>query len=105
MVETKLTPQLIVVDRDGEESRYTINQETTVIGREESCDVVLNYKRISRRHAVIQFDGKAARIQDLASTNGTMLNDNLLTPEPKRLQDGDVITISPVTITFVSSKQ
>jgi pSer/pThr/pTyr-binding forkhead associated (FHA) protein len=41
-------------------------------------------------------------VQDLASTNGTMLNDDLLTPDPQRLQDGDVITISPVTITFVS---
>ena len=94
---------MIVVERDGEELRYPIEQETTVIGRDVSCAVVLDYKRVSRRHAVIQFDGEVATVQDLASTNGTMLNDDLLTPDPKKLQDGDVITISPVTITFVNS--
>jgi pSer/pThr/pTyr-binding forkhead associated (FHA) protein len=101
MVADSGSPVLIVVERDGEELRYPIEQETILIGRDMSCDVVLDYKRVSRRHAVIRFEGGVATVQDLASTNGTMLNDDLLTPDPKRLQDGDVITISPVTITFV----
>ena len=102
MVTDSGSPVLVVVERDGEELRYPVEQETTLIGRDVSCDVVLDYKRVSRRHAVIQFDGGVAKVQDLASTNGTMLNDDLLTPEPKTLRDGDVITISPATITFVN---
>jgi len=94
-------PYLLVVGPGDQESRFIIENESVLIGRDPTCDIVLDAKRVSRRHAVIQFDGTTASIQDLGSTNGTMLNDDLLLPQAKPLVDGDVVTISPVEITFV----
>ena len=45
-----------------------------VIGRDHACDVVLSDLSVSRRHArLIPRDGRWI-LQDLASTNGTMVN-------------------------------
>jgi hypothetical protein len=45
-----------------------------VIGRDESCDIVLPDPTVSRRHAKLVYRSGGWVIQDLASRNGTMLN-------------------------------
>lgn len=50
------------------------SQEELIIGRHHSCDVVLTAPTVSRRHARLIFRDGGWIIQDLASTNGTMLN-------------------------------
>ena len=44
---------------------------TTVIGRDEQCDIVLDDDRVSRRHARLSVSEGAWRIADLDSKNGT----------------------------------
>jgi hypothetical protein len=46
-----------------------------VIGREESCDIVLDDEKVSRRHCALtpQPDGRVV-IEDLGSSNGTFVN-------------------------------
>jgi hypothetical protein len=44
------------------------------IGRHPSCDVVLESQLVSRRHARLFFRDGSWIIQDLASTNGTLVN-------------------------------
>src|SRR5712672_3182231 len=46
-----------------------------VLGRDKGCDVVLDDASVSRRHAVLEEDGKGGlRLRDLASANGTFLD-------------------------------
>jgi pSer/pThr/pTyr-binding forkhead associated (FHA) protein len=44
------------------------------VGRDDACDVVLTDPTVSRRHARIFFRDGSWVVQDLESTNGTMLN-------------------------------
>jgi len=44
------------------------------VGREPDNDIVINNKRLSRRHAQFILDDQGLWLEDLGSTNGTMLN-------------------------------
>jgi FHA domain len=61
------SPTLLALDWTGEQSEL-------VLGRSSRCDVVVSDLTVSRRHARLFFrDGKWL-LQDLASTNGTLVN-------------------------------
>jgi hypothetical protein len=66
------------VDRAGELTLlaldWTGEQEELVVGRDPACDVVLADPTVSRQHARLVFRGAGWVIQDLRSTNGTVLN-------------------------------
>ncbi len=47
---------------------------TMIVGRDPSCDRVLENSVVSSRHAQIVRDGRAFRIEDLGSSNGTFIN-------------------------------
>ncbi len=64
---------------------------STVIGRRDDCDIVLDGAKVSRRHAQISSDPDGLLLVDLASVNGTLLNGIEVTSE--RLSHGDVVTI------------
>lgn len=68
-------------------------RDRIVIGRDPSSDVVLDDPRVSRRHAEIFRKGNELWVKDLASTNGTFLNGNLLKNE-ERFTDKDTLIIS-----------
>ena len=77
-----------LVDSDG--TTYELGT-STVIGRRGDCDIVLDGPRVSRRHAQIRDTGDGLLLVDLASVNGTLLNDIEVTSE--RLVHGDTVTI------------
>ena len=45
-----------------------------LVGREDSCDIVIPRKEISRKHAEIEISGEVLQVKDLGSVNGTFLN-------------------------------
>jgi len=63
-----------------------------VIGRSPGADIVLGDDFVSGRHARVMPSGDAAVVEDMGSTNGTVLNGQRLTA-PARLKVGDVIDI------------
>ncbi|MFN2225325.1 MAG: FHA domain-containing protein, partial [Anaerolineae bacterium] len=70
--------------------RYALLVGDNVIGRGADCDLRLRVSAISRRHAVVHWDGEEATITDLGSTNGTVLNGEQVTPHrPYPVRPGD----------------
>lgn len=61
------------------------------VGRAPDNDIVLDYPRVSKRHALlVRTDEGGYAIQDAGSTNGTSLNDRRLDPGEKApLANGD----------------
>lgn len=82
--------RLEIIAGSNQGRRYALVSRVTVIGRESYCDVLLDDAFVSRHHAQIEFDGRELWLTDLASTNGTYVNDTRLST-PYRLRDGDRI--------------
>ncbi len=53
---------------------WPLDRSCTVIGRGRNADLVLSEATISRSHAVLGFEGGELFVQDLGSTNGTLVN-------------------------------
>lgn len=77
---------------------YTLNAATIVIGRENTCNVVLSDANASRQHAQITYNQGLWICNDLGSTNGTMVNEQEITT--REIHSGDVITIGVTKLTF-----
>ncbi len=68
---------MIVQIQDSETTkprRLSIDKPEILIGKQADCDVVLSGGKVSRRHARIAVDDGGLRIEDLQSTNGTLVN-------------------------------
>lgn len=79
----------------------TLEDELINLGRDQSCQVVLAQKAVSRNHARISRDGSLFFVEDLGSSYGTHLNGARLPKGEKRLlRNGDVIAIAQFDVTF-----
>lgn len=70
-----------------------------VIGRDESCDIVVPVSHLSRQHARLTPAGGFLLVKDLDSTNGTFLNGERITNG--RARPGDKLRFDVVTFTVV----
>ncbi|HID64584.1 MAG TPA: FHA domain-containing protein [Anaerolineae bacterium] len=89
----KETAMLILREGQGMGTRWMIDRDNVIIGREEDCDIVLPSRQVSRNHARIRRSGGRHILEDLGSKNGTFVNGRQLT-EPYTLQDGDEVQIA-----------
>jgi len=74
--------------------------DTFVVGRSPDCDVVLDEATVSGRHACLEWDGQAAWLSDLGSSNGTRVNGARL-PGRQRLADRDALDFGRVKVDFM----
>ncbi len=91
-------PELILSLRERELSRFSITAVRTTIGRDPSCDVVIDNAGISRLHATIEAVGDSFVLRDCESQNGLTLNG-----EPcrdGRLVHGDMIGLNKFLLRF-----
>lgn len=72
------------------------------LGRGTQDDLWLSDPSVSKRHAVLQWEHGTYRLQDCGSTNGTLVNGQLI-DGPVELQDGDTIGLGDVHFAFVSA--
>ncbi|MFT7285966.1 MAG: pSer/pThr/pTyr-binding forkhead associated (FHA) protein [Halieaceae bacterium] len=75
---------------------YQFSEPEICIGRDASCQVVLDNQGVSRRHAIITIGDDGIRLADLQSSNGTYLNEKRIEDAP--LRDGDVIRLNKFTL-------
>lgn len=67
------------------------------VGRAPGCDLVLDDPFLSRQHARFSVDGDLLQVEDLGSSNGTLVNDREIA-EPTHLGPGDRVRLSDTMI-------
>lgn len=93
--EASAAPQFVLVDSY---RRMSIAEAVVTIGRDLDNDIVLDDRRVSRRHAQLRRRYGQYVLYDLDSTGGTAVNGNRV--REATLQPGDVITLGGVKIRF-----
>ena len=92
------------VVRDGRS--IVLEQPETIIGRDPKCAIWIDVPGVSRRHASIRLVSNGvtttAVLEDLASTNGTFVNDRPVSSSVT-LEDGQTIRVGEATLTFRAS--
>ena len=85
---------------------FLVDRPLLTIGRGIESDVIINDASISRRHAQIVRQANGDYVQDLASRNGTKVNDELL-KAPRLLKQGDIVYLGNIRLeyTFVPEAQ
>lgn len=96
-------PQLIA-SVEGVEIRHVfIEKDRTTLGRKPHNDIVFDNMIVSGAHCAFDLEGLAdVYIEDLASTNGTYINGQMIKARQK-LNDHDVIAIGNFVIEFLAA--
>ncbi len=80
--------------------RIPFTEDKIAVGRDSSCQVSLRESSVSRNHAEIIIKNDDAQVHDLGSTNGTYVNDALVTTAT--LRDGDIVKFGRVIFKYLS---
>jgi len=67
-------------------------KKSLIVGRSESCDVVLRFPNVSSKHCQLTCDGGYWYVTDLDSSNGTKVNGNRVLR--KRIDPGDKLSVA-----------
>jgi pSer/pThr/pTyr-binding forkhead associated (FHA) protein len=81
-------------------SVFDVGESGATLGRLPENSICFVDGRLSRHHARIEFRDGGYWLSDLASQNGTLINDRALT-EAHRLQAGDSIELGTTRLTVV----
>jgi VWFA-related protein len=98
LLRTRSPGRLVFVSGPLAGDAVPLRAGTTRIGGLADNDVVIADVSISRNHAEIHARGKRVEIQDLHSTNGTLVNGSPVRTSP--LQPGDKIRLGSVEVVF-----
>ena len=64
-----------------------LDRDRIVIGRGRKADLALAEATISRAHAAVGFDESGFFVEDLGSTNGTLVNGSKISKQPLKSED------------------
>ncbi|MBN2694252.1 FHA domain-containing protein [bacterium] len=81
---------LIVTDGKSFRQEFPLQEQITIIGREESCHISISSQTISRKHFRIIAKGLKMYIEDLGSSNGTLLNEQKI-DKVTEITENDII--------------
>ncbi len=93
-----MIPDLILeAEGQSEPYQFLVKTSEAIIGRDPSCDVFLDESTLSARHARLSFHHAQWWLEDLHSTNGSLLNDQPVL-QPTVLDDGDRIKCGSISM-------
>ena len=93
-----LEVRLIRADGPAKGQAFSVLKSPVLIGRKEG-DMIIHDGRVSSKHAQLDVAGpRIYTLKDLASTNGTTVNDRPISVG--HLQDGDVVSFGGVQFEF-----
>ena len=82
---------------------WSLDRPSTVIGRGRNADLILSEATISRAHAMVGFKGKQLFVQDLDSTNGTLVNGTR--EHQAELENGDEVRMGRLVLRIWSREE
>jgi pSer/pThr/pTyr-binding forkhead associated (FHA) protein len=92
----KAPNKAVIVEGSANQKSFDLSGEV-IIGRGDTCHVVLKDTYVSQAHARIFSRNDAVMLEDLGSTNGTYLNRRKVTA-PVELQRGDKVKIGKTVL-------
>lgn len=93
-------PHLVVDRPDRLRGRvFLLDDQPTLVGRDSDCQIQVGDPGVSRRHAVVWRASGRTTVEDLASTNGTMLNGRPVFGQ-QVLHSGDVLDFGPLEVHY-----
>jgi len=97
-VSAKIPPTLRLEVKYPDKPAQEVELKVTmvVLGRDPSCDLVINDERCSRRHAVIEMTPTGLQVRDSGSANGIFVNGKKLERAP--LAPGDLVRLGEVIV-------
>jgi len=91
--------RLLVVISGGQRLKYPLFKDSMTIGRSPENDIQVNTEFVSRVHARITSSNSGARIEDLNSRNGVVVNSRKV--GSKKLRNGDLIALGKIQFKFI----
>jgi two-component system cell cycle response regulator len=82
--------------------RYLLAKQQITIGRGRDNDICLPSDCVSRRHGRLEQRGEEVFVVDLASTNGTFVNDEPKSVKERRLNRGDQLKVGDTIFKYLS---
>ena len=90
--------ELTIVRGTSTGERFILDIPEVTIGRDPNCEVFLNDRTVSRRHAHLSIQGGRAIIEDLGSLNGTWVDAAIVSSS--ELFNGSTIQIGTFKMIF-----
>jgi hypothetical protein len=90
----------LMVEHAGGFQTYRYKNPVVTIGRDPACECTLNSKKVSANHARLSYFQNQWWIEDLESTNGSYLNDEVL-KIPTVVVEGDLLRCGDVLLTIM----
>jgi pSer/pThr/pTyr-binding forkhead associated (FHA) protein len=87
----------LVTEPDSPPLRKEFTCAEVILGRDAGCDFAINDQTVSSRHARLAYRQSQWWLEDLASTNGTLLNEENVTI-PVVITNGDVLRLGQVGV-------
>jgi len=92
-------PEIVVLEGNMKGQTFSIVTETVFIGRSSKNDIQIIDGAVSRKQIKIFRIGKKYFVEDLKSTNGTLINGERIPPgEGFEVDEGDIISIGKTTL-------
>ncbi len=92
-------PRLVILNQVEGYRVFDLDKEKVVIGRGEDADLMLPNISVSRHHAQLLWDGETSSIEDLDSSNGTLVNGKRV--EGAVLSSGDEILLGKFNLVYM----
>lgn len=84
---------------NGTNQSFQFEKESIYLGRRDGNDIKLAFPFVSGRHLMIRYHEGMFFVEDLGSTNGTLINGQSLEPNvPQPVRPGDVVQIGSLEI-------
>ena len=90
--------KLVMFKSNGQRKDFPVINPKTVIGRAENCDLRIPLLSVSRRHCELLATEDEVQVRDLASSNGTYVNNERV--NEAELNPGDRVVVGPVVFTL-----
>jgi pSer/pThr/pTyr-binding forkhead associated (FHA) protein len=85
---------LVMFKENGHRKDFPLKGKSAVVGRREDCDLRIPLPAISRRHCKFLKSDSGLELKDLASSNGTFVNNQRV--QETILKAGDRVVVGPV---------